>query len=347
MMFKSARVLLSVMIAATAAEANAWFFSSDEVDQYRKEAQSDRYSELVNAPDLCAVLSPEACALLVRTPGFVLEEPLMDGDDRKILSELLSVTPTQVQDANNQVVPDARLSLLRSSATTLGVQVGIAVEGARFNRLWAEYGSVYDRAIDFEALLIENKSGRNILPPSINPMGDSRQVSAGGRVFRFADVVYRITAQPKFVISAPTWRDYLKMEVVRPELPLASMLPSTKEEADYWKTHLVRGYVQGLETARHRVKAKHRQLVSDYTGMVTYHLLLSYNMISEPIIEMTHSPVIASEDGLMMAVDDSIAVLSVQPQFNMARRSWEVYPQLRRLEAIHREYMDAFGRVGQ
>ncbi len=346
-MIKTARLLLSVLVAASAGNANAWLFSSDEVDQYHKQARNDRYNDLVNAPDLCQILSPEACALLVKTPGFELVEPSMDGDDRKILSELLSVTPTQVQDANNQIIPDARLSLLRSSATTLGVQVGIAVEGARFNRLWADYASVYDRAIDFEALLIENKSGRNILPPVVNPMGDSRQISAGGRVFRFADVVYRISAEPKFVISAPTWRDYLKVDVVRPELPMAAMLPSTKEEADYWKTHLVRGYVQGIETARHRVKAKHRQLVSDYTGMVTYHLLLSYNMISEPIIEVTHSPVVASEDGMMMAVDDSIAVLSVKPTFNMSRRSWEVYPQLRRMEAIHREYMDAFGRVGQ
>lgn len=345
-MLRASRILVPAFLIIAASNSNAWLFGGDEVDEYRYKAKDDRYRELVGAPELCEVLSPEACALLTRTPGFNIEEPSMDGDDRKILSELLSVTPNAVADANDKIIPDARLSLLRSSATTLGVQVGVAVEGARFNRLWQEYSHVYDQAIDFEPLLIDNKSGRNILPPVINPMSDSRQISAGGRVFRFADVVYRISAQPRFVIAAPTWRDYLKMEVARPELPLASMLPSTKEEADYWKTHLVRGYVQGIETARHRVRAKHRQLVSDYTGMITYHLLLTYNMISEPTIEVTHSPVAASQDGLMMAVDDSIAVLTVEPTFNMSRRSWEVYPQLRKMEAIHREYMNAFGKVG-
>lgn len=323
-----------------------WFGIGDkEVQDYRKEAKDSQLKEIINAPDLCDVISSEACRLIIKIPDYDLSGVDFGKDDVLLLSEVLGVTPDKIEDGKETAINDARKALLRESGLTFGLQVGSAVESGRFNQLWIDYADMYDRIIDFTGLLVENPSGRNIIPPVIHSMNNSSRVSAGGRVFRFADVVYRIEEQPKFAVEPPNWRSYLKLDISKPELPVTGMLPETTQEIEYWRVFVVRGYAKGIDIVRQRVSAKYRKLVSDYTGMVTYHLLLSYNMITPPKIDYTYAPVMATQDGTVMAIDDTIAVLSVEPVFNSSRRSWELYPQLRKLKQVESEYMRTFGRV--
>jgi hypothetical protein len=314
-------------------------FASDfsDVDEYQKKSDQNIYDTAVNAPKLCLYLSDEGCSQMMRIPGFEVSSPTLHQGDKVILSELLDLTPSDVEKGDGKAVPEARRNILKQSALTLGVSVGISVESTRYNNLWHEYSDLYDYYINFEALLIESGTGRNIVPPVIFSMGDSRSVGAGGQVFRVAEAVFRIAEQPKFVTTTPTWRDYLSLDIDRPEMPLSGFLPSSSAEAEIWKVYLVQGYLKGIETTQHRVHARYQLLKSHYAGMAFYHVLLAANMISRPIVELAHSPVLTTHAGSVMAIDDTIYVLSVQPILNHNRESWKAYPLLKRLGDVQRE----------
>lgn len=329
--FKLIRPIVGLFISGSVVASG---FS--EVDEYHVKSNEAIYSDAISAPKLCFYLSEAGCSQLMRIPGFEIDSPELQHGDKLLLSELMNLSPSMVARGDGSEISTARQNLLKTSALTLGVAVGVSVESTRYNNLWTKYSELYDRFINFEALLIEGDSGRNIVPPVVMSMGDSRSVGAGGQVFRVAEAVYRIIEQPRFVIGSPSWRDYLKLEIVKPEMPASGYLPSDSREAEIWKTFLVQGYLKGIETTHHRVNARYRLLTSHYTGMVLYHLMRDFNMISEPTVEYAHNPVLATHSGSVMAIDDSIYVLSVQPTLNHDRESWKVYPQIKRLSDIQK-----------
>lgn len=318
---------------ANLSAASTNIFSSKTVDDYRADALNSEMKEIINAPELCDVLSEDACSLITRDTKFKIQQPVIGHQDRLILKELLSLSSED--EAKEDQINEARKSILRNSALTLGFQVGYAMEGARYNRIWNKYESVFEN-INFSPFMIDHRGGSNIVPPVVTVMDDSIEVGAGGRVFRLAETVYRIKKQPMFSVTLPTWRDYLHIKVERPEKPISSLLPSTGVEAEFWRSYLVRGYSNGINAVRETVKAQYRELAIDYVGMATYHLLRTYNMISEPIVESTYSPVTLTHSGESMSLDDTISVLSVKPKLNISRQQWKVFPQLKRLSEIQR-----------
>lgn len=336
--------LLTAALTMAALSTNAAAFSlfdGDDVDNAMKQARAERELDLLASPELCSVLSPEACALLSNTPNIELQYPDLQPEDFKILKELVYLTPAKVSEGEEEVFGDARESALRASAMTLGVQVGVAMESARYNRLWVNYAEVYDRMIDFEPFLIEYGAGRNIIPPVVRVMNNSQRIDAGGRVFRVADTVYRIVKQPVFTIAPPTWREYLFFDIEKPVMPVSGLMPKTAHEISYWRAQLIKGYYQGIEVTRHRVSAKYRALAQDYIGMANYHLLREYNMISEPIVELAHNPVLSTHGGESMSIDDTVAVISVKPMMNAISSSWKAYPQLKKMSDIQRQILES------
>ena len=286
--------------------------------------------------NLCGFLSKEACSLL--SPSLVGEADvaLLTGEDRALLEEVLSVTPVDME-TKSDVIPDSRLAHLRQAGMTWGVQIGMAAEASRFNRLWEKQSALLDRAVNFETLMVEYGAGRSIIPPVVLRLEDSQRVDAGGRTFRVAGVVYRILEQPRFSVEPPSWREYLKFQITRPDAPVSSLMPQSSSEAEYWRNMVVRGFLQGVKTTRQRVDARYRKLRRDYIGMVTYHILRQYEMISSPVIDLQQTPVIANKDGSMMAIDDTVAVLSVTPRLNSRRNMWSLYPQLKELSKVQKE----------
>ncbi|MEY8198503.1 MAG: type IV secretory system conjugative DNA transfer family protein [Colwellia sp.] len=333
---KPIRILgLAVMVQLSAnCSAFTWGINNDDVETYKSQAKIEEYKSLLNNPDLCEVLSDEGCLAISQIPKFNIQEKNLDRRDYMILGDLMSLTPEKSEEGMAKILGEPRKLILRNSALSLGVQVGISVESARYNVLWNKYSEVLDRGVNFTPLLIDDGTGRNILPPVVLSLGDSRQIGSGGRVFRIADQVYRVVKQPVFVLEPPTWRSYLTMDVPKPSIPPSSILPITEEEVEYWRVHLVRGYVKGVEVTHNRVDAKYRRLGRDYTGMVLYHLMRDLNMVTAPIISITNNPVISTHNGNMMAVNDSIVVLSVEPKLNSIRSNWQAYPQLKKFNKL-------------
>jgi defect-in-organelle-trafficking protein DotC len=337
-------ILMSSLISAIS-HGYSWGLTNDDLEEYKVKAKAEEYRALLDNPDLCEVLSSAGCAAIAKIPRFKLESQILGENDYGILSDLMSLTPERSKEGMAKIIGEPRKLILRNSGLSLGVQVGIAVESSRYNRLWSKGSKLMDRGVDFRSMLIDDGTGKNILPPVLKALGDSRQIGAGGRVFRVAGQVYRVVEPPKFILEAPTWREYLSLPVPKPSIPPASVLPITEEEVEYWRTSLVRGYVKGVATTNKRVKAKYRRLERDFTGMALYHLMREYNMISEPKISRTHNAVLSTENGSVLALDDSILVLSVEPKLNSIRSNWEAYPQLKKFSAKKDEYLDSVGEL--
>lgn len=329
-----------------AVDAGAGWFSSDDalVDRHKGAAIRAAEAEALNAPEICSVLSSETCRLLTGSLKYDITLPGLSRDDHNVIAELMQLTESDLS-AGSSDIPDGRKAILRSAGFGLGMQMGKAIESARYNRLWDQYAHIYDRTFQFESLMVESQAGRVVVPPVISKTA-TQSVTSGGLVMRVADAVYRIEKQPRFSTQPPNWRKYLYLEISKPRTPASGLLPINETELDWWRTEVVRGYTKGIETVRSQVDSRYRELISDFSGMVMYHLLLEYRMVTPPQVEVNYSPVITNADGSVMAIDDTISVLTVEPIFATDRLRWKAYPMIKRLEDSMERYLDSLNVRG-
>jgi defect-in-organelle-trafficking protein DotC len=312
--------------------ASTSIYADSEIDAYAESAREQQKKELAEHSELCSVLTAEACQMMEFVLSPNLKEQVLDGSDRLLLAQVMSLSPEALQNAEGAVENAARRKSVRNAGTTLGHSMGVAHESSRYNRLWEETAGLLDEAVPFHVLMMDSPYATNILPPVISQSIQYSATIEEGRTFRAAGKIYRIEKQPKFRRSAPTWRDYLKLQYKKPVMPPRSLLPANAQERDLFGVALIRGYIAGIETAKYRAKAAYNSLETDFNGMVLYHLLLSYEMVTRPIIDTNYNAVAVNALGNEMAIDDLIMRIKVLPRLEGNKNKWRALPILEEFE---------------
>ena len=105
-----------------------------------------------------------------------------------------------------------RTASLRDIALSVGAQRGgLAFRACEINRILLKQETLLNRVYNFNAMLLD----KNILPPVLIEGRNTLQLT-GNDAIRIADRTYQIQRQAKFVTLAPTWRDYLWMNLCSP-----------------------------------------------------------------------------------------------------------------------------------
>lgn len=311
-------------------------YADVDIDAYAMAAKVEQEKELAQHSELCSVLTTEACQMMEFVLSPEMKEQVLDGNDRLLLSQVMSLSPEAIRNVEGAVENASRRKAVRNAGTTLGHSMGVAHESSRYNRLWEETSGLLDEAVRFDVLMMESPYATNILPPVISQRVSYTATIEEGRTFRAAGKIYRIEKQPKFRRSAPTWRDYLKLKYKKPVMPPRGLLPANTQERDLFGVALIRGYIAGIETARYRAKAAYNSLENDFNGMVLYHLLLSYQMITKPIIDTNYNAVAVNAVGNEMALDDLIMRIKVLPRLEGNSNKWRALPILEEFEQSSR-----------
>lgn len=251
-------------------------------------------------------------------------------DDRGDISNV-DMSPEALIDHYKNYEKDERnagrqteINTIRDEAMNIGTQAGFYWAVNEINKR-LEGKSRYLDQIDFKPLLIKKKR-YYILPPVVKEDSGRKLIEDSGRYLRLIDTSYYLETEPKFILNPPTWRDYLTLSAPVPDKPVEAWLPDDSEEQLTWDEALETGFETGVKQAQLTLRNKISKLTADYLGLVRYQILRSKNMVSSPKIKESYAPIVGG--GQRLIIEDSTVQITVNPQLNNNRYSWDVIPQL-------------------
>ncbi len=227
---------------------------------------------------------------------------------------LSSAVAASVRSAKQAVSP-IRASAIETAAKTYSVQAGLASRSWYINQSLYQRAAKYDLVFNFSAVMLEP----GFIPPVIEEGRDAyNQPSA--TVVRAADRLYRIEFPARLVSSAPTWRDYLPLAVVRPSLPDAAYLPHTPAERAVWDAAAAQGWKQGVVLADQTFEGNLARLSRDFTGMLRYKALYQQGVVAKPILAKSNLGVTGGGDE--MAINDRVYEVTRSAALDPDRSRW-------------------------
>ncbi|MDI5833294.1 type IV secretion system DotC family protein (plasmid) [Shewanella xiamenensis] len=233
--------------------------------------------------------------------------------------------------SDNKISKDSDLGLrgkqLQNKGLTFGIQGGKYWASKQIKNYLDRKSAILDKNFDFRLLVVKYK-GFIIIPAVIDQLDGKTVYSSTGRQIRTAESVYDIRSMPRFTTFIPTWKDYIKFEEVPPVIKFVSTLPNSQkpEEIELWKKSVAEGWLQGIEQAVRNANTQIAVLVSDYRGMIRFHILRDLNMIEDFEISEQFNEVVGG--GSSMSINDVIINITVNPALQSNRHEWLPVPQL-------------------
>ena len=219
---------------------------------------------------------------------------------------------TQV-DAGQGVV---RKQTMEEAALSFGAQSALAYYGTRFNQVMVDASPQMDQIYNFNRFILSH----NVLPPVIRQT--RKEMAADGfESLRLADRTIQILKPAKFVTTPPSWRDYVLVNIQRPDLPDERLWPQSSDEYEQWVKAVNKGWMQGKQQMLDIATQNLSVLQQDYTGIILYHELLAQNMVSEPLVGRDKLGV--TGDKAKLRLNDQVLRITARSDLNTTPNSWK------------------------
>lgn len=209
-----------------------------------------------------------------------------------------------------------RKQTMEEAALSFGAQSALAYYGSRFNQVIVDAAPQMDQIYNFNRFILSH----NVLPPVIRQTRKEMS-SEGYESLRLADRTIQILKPAKFVSTPPSWRDYLEVNIQRPDLPDERLWPQTSDEYDQWVKTVNKGWMQGKQQMLDIATQNFSVLQQDYTGIILYHELLAQNMVSEPMVGRDKLGV--TGDKSQLRLNDQVLRITARSDLNTTPESWK------------------------
>lgn len=238
------------------------------------------------------------------------------------LQSMEGAAPVEGEEAIDQV----RLKAMQETALSVGVQAGAHYESARVNELFDKNSAYLDAVYDMTQLMLRDEKGRAIRPPVITEGWGEAHLDTTGQVLRTVSQTFRQEVPARFILTTPSWRDYLYVQAEGPADPLSTLLPTRVSERSKWKSWVEQGWRVGVNQVHDQLMMNLSRLTRDYIGMVRYHLLLTTGQVTAPKVVSTYRA--TSGGGDTLNIEDIVLAISVKPSLNANSDQWKAIPKL-------------------
>lgn len=217
--------------------------------------------------------------------------------------------------AENFDVPRIRLSAIQQTAASAGAQGALAWTSKGINTSLERDDRYLNQVFNFRALILN----KNVLPPVLSEGNDAIAISDPNSL-RLADKVYKIESPPRFVTTAPTWREYLWMTYPPPERPNNTLLPRNKEEQKVWDLYYDQGWRDGVLQANQIFSENMGRLKRDYSGMILYRKLLAQKIVTPPFVAKNDLGV--TGDANQIRINDQVLRITATSKLVTDSKKW-------------------------
>ena len=194
--------------------------------------------------------------------------------------------------------PKIRLDAIKEVAYQLAVQTAVKERYGEIITVLENNIDVLDTLTDFKPLMLD----AYVMPPVIATTDGAVKLIDQTQVVQ-TDASYKIIKTSRMVLRPPTWRDYLLRVNTPIEQPHSAVLPETSEEKRIWQAETKRGWNDGIQHANRLFKYRWNRLLTEYIGMINYHVLATQQMVTDPNVANANHPIIVSQDGKEMEIN--------------------------------------------
>lgn len=213
-------------------------------------------------------------------------------------------------------INNIRYDALKQSARSTGAQAGLAWRSKQINKLLLLQKSHLNQVFDFNFLILNH----NVLPPVLTE-GSNILNLADDETIRVADKEYQIVYAPRFVTAPPTWRDYIWMSYIKPEIPNGTLLPKNNREIYVWNKFVKIGWNEGVNQADEIFINNLNRMVRDYNGMILYKKLLVQNMVTAPFVSKADLGITGG--GNDMRINDRVLRITSTSELKPNSKKWK------------------------
>ncbi len=218
--------------------------------------------------------------------------------------------------ADNIKKENLRKNTIKQVAREYGTQSGLVWQANELNKMLKRYEFKLNTIFNFNFLIM----GSDILPPVLI-VGNRRLEQLNDDAIVTSDCVYQIVQMPKLITVAPTWRQYLIINIEKPETPNQSLLPKSPEEKQIWNEAVRKGWFNGIEQANQIFEIGLNRLLRDFNGMVLYHKLLVQNVVTPPYLSESEHGIVGNDKELR--INERLLKISATTKFNLEGKSWK------------------------
>ena len=226
-----------------------------------------------------------------------------------------------------------RKNTIKQVAREYGTQSGLAWQARFLNVMLNRYEHKLNTIFNFNFLIL----GSEVLPPILIE-GNRRLEQMDENAIVTSDRVYRIVQMPKLITVSPTWKQYLVINIQKPETPNRSLLPKTSEEKEIWNEAVRKGWFEGIEQANQIFELNLNRLLRDFNGMVLYHKLLVQNIVTPPYLSEAENGIVGGDNELR--INERLLRISTTTKFNLNGESWKPVGARKMNELYSRERME-------
>ena len=252
-----------------------------------------------------------AIAVFLSSPSFAFAS-----EAEQVIEQILTITPRD--DLSISMSEKAREAALEEAAYTYG---------ARYGNYWrsrqiADRVARYSRQLEifsFDTVMLED-SGYQIQPPVASITRDAFKISEDGQSLATAKEVINILDHGKLVTAVPSWETYLEFSVEEPETPPSAVFPTTDDERIKWEHWIRAGFKDGIEQADYVFEDKLEQLLTDFTGMITWQVLYAEGKATRPEVIVNTTAV--SGGGKTMRIGESVISITDPSKLNPIVQDW-------------------------
>lgn len=255
--------------------------------------------------------------LLMLTACGPKQENLANVDTANLAQlENVRVIPIAPGSGRQSGIGNLRHKALQDAALSIGAQGGLAWASEQMNIKTDQDHKYLDSIFNFNAMMLTH----GVIPPVLEE-GDNTLNLDDPNTIRVSDRTYKIIKQASFSTTAPNWREYLRLNYSKPELPDKSLLPRNDDEQRMWKKGIRAGWERGITQSYSIFQQNLARLKRDYRGMILYRKLLQEKMISPPFVARTELGV--TGDGSDMRINDQVLRIVELPRLQTNSRHWK------------------------
>ena len=210
-----------------------------------------------------------------------------------------------------------RQEAIQEAATVLGAQAGLRSISDRINKFLESRVAVLDKIYDFNQLLLPH----HILPPVISANYNTSTLAENSLSLSINGEAYHIVKPAKFVVTPPTWRDYLFMSYAKPRLPDPGLLPKNNEEQQIWDKAIESAWQDGVKQGMSMFQTNMHYLTRDFQGMLLFKKMIIKGMITMPQVSIKQYGITGDNSNLV--IDNKLWKLNQNAQFNLNATQWQ------------------------
>jgi len=233
---------------------------------------------------------------------------------KHVAEELISSHTLNHEDTKPSDEEDARElrnKVVGIEAYSWGIQEGTYFRIVEIQRLLEDNSFTMNKTVSVGKFLVDGK----MLMPTV--LEASRiYIKNHDREAQSVNMSYTLDKAPRIVAQPPTWRDYLKRSVKKPEKPLRAAHPKNDEEVLVWDREFKRGWLRGIVQAGTIYTADLIKMRNEIAGFYRFRFLLAQNIVTLPRMSKDKVSVMLLDSGKTINLHNVKYSITLDSTFN-------------------------------